>query len=150
MQHTCFLSTETTTNTNESAALVNRIEVLVASIKRRSQRLYKDRDSNKSRARVCRKIRERGILTSFVEIYNRMFPSTESLCLETILSGETAWPWQLPHSGRYTSLLNTSCKCGTSEVPEINLQLHKTSEILWMLIFPTYELFFCHKCFQTL
>ncbi|GAA6101420.1 uncharacterized protein LOC124379646 isoform X1 [Tachysurus ichikawai] len=27
-----------------------------------------------------------------------MVPKTETLCLETILSGETAWQWQLPHS----------------------------------------------------
>ncbi len=80
--------------------------MLVASIKRRSQRLYKDTDGNKGRARIRRKIREeKGILTSAVEKYNRMVPNTETLCLETILSGETAWPWQLPHSGMYTSLL---------------------------------------------
>ncbi|ROL52059.1 hypothetical protein DPX16_19957 [Anabarilius grahami] len=61
--------------------------VLVASIKRRSQRLYKDTDGNKGRARIRRKIREeKGILTSVVEKYNRMVPSTESLCMETILS----------------------------------------------------------------
>ncbi len=74
--------------------------MLVASIKRHSQRLYKDTDGNKGRARIRRKIREeKGILTSVIEKYNRMVPNTETLCLETILSGETAWPWQLPHSG---------------------------------------------------
>ncbi|XP_058629933.1 uncharacterized protein LOC131539383 [Onychostoma macrolepis] len=89
----------TTTTTNDVDALASRIEVLVASIKRRSQRLYKDTDGNKGRARIRRKIREeKGILTSVVEKYNRMVPNTESLCLETVLSGETAWPWQLPHS----------------------------------------------------
>lgn len=108
MQHTYFLSKATTNETSDAAALTSKIEVLVASIKRRSQRLYKDTDSNKGRARIRRKIREeKGILTSVVEKYNRVVPSTETLCLETILSGETAWPWQLPHSGRYTSLLNT-------------------------------------------
>lgn len=128
MPHTCFLSTATSTNTNEAAALANKIEVLVASIKRRSQRLYMDTDSNKGRAKIRCKIRkERGILTSFVEKYNRMVPSTESLCLETILSEDTAWPWQLPHSGRYTSLLNAFCKCGTSLMPQISVQIHKTS-----------------------
>lgn len=148
MQHAYVFSTATTTNTDESAALANRIEVLVASIKRRSKRLYKDADSNKSRARVRRKIREeRRILSSFVDKYNGMVQSTESLCLETILSVEAAWPWQLPHSGRYTSLLKRSCKCGTSVVPEINLQLHKTTQILWMLTFLMYEFFFGHKCF---
>ncbi|RXN35689.1 ATP-binding cassette sub-family D member 3 [Labeo rohita] len=89
----------TITTTNDVDALANRIEVLVASVKRRSQRLYKDTDGNKGRARIRRKIREeKGILTSLVETYNRMVPNTETLCLETILSGETAWPWQLPHS----------------------------------------------------
>ncbi|XP_058638228.1 uncharacterized protein LOC131544180 [Onychostoma macrolepis] len=81
----------TTTTTNDVDALASRIEVLVASIKRRS---YKDTDGNKGRARIRRKIREeKGILTSVVEKYNRMVPNTE-----TILSGETAWPWQLTHS----------------------------------------------------
>lgn len=100
-----FFSATTTTTTSDVDALASRIEVLVASIKRRSQRLYKDTDGNKGRARIRRKIREeKGILTSVVEKYNIMVPKTETLCLETILSGETAWPWQLPHSGMYTSL----------------------------------------------
>lgn len=87
------------TTTNDADGLASRIEVLVASIKRCSHRLYKDTDGNKGRARIRRKIREeKSILTSVVEKYNRMVPSTESLCMETILSGETAWPWQLPHS----------------------------------------------------
>ncbi|KAF4104369.1 uncharacterized protein LOC131554108 [Onychostoma macrolepis] len=90
---------DATTTTNDVDALASRIEVLVASIKRRSQRLYKDTDGNKGHARIRRKVREeKGILTSVVEKYNRMVPNTETLCLETILSGETAWPWQLPHS----------------------------------------------------
>nr|XP_043872711.1 uncharacterized protein LOC122761558 isoform X1 [Solea senegalensis]XP_043872712.1 uncharacterized protein LOC122761558 isoform X1 [Solea senegalensis]XP_043872713.1 uncharacterized protein LOC122761558 isoform X1 [Solea senegalensis]XP_043872714.1 uncharacterized protein LOC122761558 isoform X1 [Solea senegalensis] len=90
----------TNTSTNDVDALASRIEVLVTSIKRRSQRLYKDTDGNKGRARIRRKIREeKGILTSVVEKYNKIVPSTESLCMETIVSGETAWPWQLPHSG---------------------------------------------------
>ncbi|XP_030253197.1 uncharacterized protein LOC115569309 [Sparus aurata] len=88
----------TTNKTSDTAALASKIEVLVASIKRRSQRLYKDTDSSKGHARILRKIREeKGILTSVVEKYNRVVPSTETLCLETILCGETAWPWQLPH-----------------------------------------------------
>ncbi|XP_026058979.1 uncharacterized protein LOC113043680 [Carassius auratus] len=75
------------TTTNDADGLASRIEVLVASIKRRSHRLYKDTDGNKGRARIRRKIREeKGILTSVVEKYNRMVPSTESLCMETILS----------------------------------------------------------------
>ncbi|KAJ8379389.1 hypothetical protein SKAU_G00001670 [Synaphobranchus kaupii] len=89
----------TTPNDADADALASRIEVLVASIKRRSQRLYKDTDGNKGRDRIRCKIREeKRILTSVVEKYNRMVPSTETLCLETILSGETAWPWQLPYS----------------------------------------------------
>nr|XP_055036443.1 uncharacterized protein LOC129423929 isoform X2 [Misgurnus anguillicaudatus] len=87
------------TTTSDVDALASRIEVLVASIKRRSQRLYKETDGSKGRARFRRKIREeKGTLASFVEKYNQMVPSTETLCLETILSGETAWPWQLPHT----------------------------------------------------
>ncbi|KAK2836800.1 hypothetical protein Q7C36_014669 [Tachysurus vachellii] len=55
----------TTTTTSDVDALASRIEVLVASIKRRSQHLYKDTDGNKGRARIRRKIREeKGILTS--------------------------------------------------------------------------------------
>ncbi|CAI5637151.1 unnamed protein product [Oreochromis niloticus] len=42
---------------------------------------------------IRRKIREeKGILTSAVEKYNRMVPDKETLCLEEILSGDTAWP----------------------------------------------------------
>ncbi|KAJ4932732.1 hypothetical protein JOQ06_011147 [Pogonophryne albipinna] len=92
-------TTSTKTTTDDADALASRIEVLVASIKRRSQRLYKDTDGNKARARIRCKIRkEKEILTSVVESYNRMAPSTETLCLENILSEENAWPWQLPHS----------------------------------------------------
>ncbi|XP_030596124.1 uncharacterized protein LOC115787509 isoform X2 [Archocentrus centrarchus] len=90
---------EATTSTGDGDALVSRIEVLVASIKRRCQRLYKETDGNKARAKIRRKIREeKGILTSAVEKYNRMVPDTETLHLEEILSGDKAWPWQRPHS----------------------------------------------------
>ncbi|KAI9536265.1 hypothetical protein NQZ68_035333 [Dissostichus eleginoides] len=76
---------KTTTTSNDADALASRIELLVASIKRRSQRLYKGTDCSKGRARIRRRIRtEKGILTSVVESYNRMVVSTE-----TILSGET-------------------------------------------------------------
>lgn len=79
---------------------MGKIEVLVTSIKRRSQRLYKDTDGNKARAKIRRKIREeKSILTSTVEKYNRMVPETETLRLEDILSVDTSWPWQQPHSG---------------------------------------------------
>ncbi|KAG7473601.1 hypothetical protein MATL_G00097570 [Megalops atlanticus] len=89
----------TTSPKNADAdAVANRIEVLVASIKRRSQRLYKDTDGTKGRARIRRKIREeKRILISVVEKYNSMVPSTEKLVLDSILSDETVWPWQLPH-----------------------------------------------------
>ncbi|KAI9534042.1 hypothetical protein NQZ68_018411 [Dissostichus eleginoides] len=60
-------SAKTTTTSNDADALASRIEVLVASIKRRSQRLT-DTDGSKGRARIRRKIRtEKGILTSVVE-----------------------------------------------------------------------------------
>ncbi|KAK5608529.1 hypothetical protein CRENBAI_024002 [Crenichthys baileyi] len=88
-----------TTSTTDTDSLVGRIEVLVASIKRRSQRLYKDTDGNKAHPKIRCKIREeKGILTLAVEKYNRMVPDTEILCLEKILSDDTAWPWQQPHS----------------------------------------------------
>ncbi|KAI4825215.1 hypothetical protein KUCAC02_020902, partial [Chaenocephalus aceratus] len=89
----------TTNNPRDAAALASKIEMLTVSVKRRSQRLYKDTDSNKGRSRIHRKIRdEKGVLTATVEKYNSMVPSTEALCLEAILSVEKAWPWQLPNS----------------------------------------------------
>ena len=78
-------------------ALASRIEELVASIKRRTQRLYKDQDGCKGRARTRRKIREeKRTLNSVVENYNIMVPN-EPLTLDTILSDDYIWPWQLPH-----------------------------------------------------
>ncbi|XP_056105926.1 uncharacterized protein LOC130084492 [Rhinichthys klamathensis goyatoka] len=79
-------------------AVTSRMEVLVASIKRRSQRLYKDTDGSKDRARIRRKIREeKAILSSVVEKYNSMVPDTERIVFDIILSDETVWPWQLSH-----------------------------------------------------
>ncbi|XP_038550884.1 uncharacterized protein LOC119902702 isoform X2 [Micropterus salmoides] len=52
-------------------AVTSRMEVLVASIKRRSQRLYKDTDGSKGRK--------------------------ERIVFDIILSDETVWPWQLSH-----------------------------------------------------
>ncbi|XDV21836.1 hypothetical protein PO909_026856 [Leuciscus waleckii] len=79
-------------------AVTSRMEVLVASIKRRSQRLYKDTDGSKGRARIRRKIREeKAILSSVVEKYNSMVPDTERIVFDNILSDETVWPWQLSH-----------------------------------------------------
>ena len=106
-----FLSAAATTTADEPEALANSIETLVASIKRRSQRLYKDNDGNKARAKLRSKIRrETEILTSVVERYNAMVPGTESLCMDTILSVDTAWPWQLQDCGvySYTLMLTTS------------------------------------------
>ncbi|XP_067219639.1 uncharacterized protein [Chanodichthys erythropterus] len=79
-------------------AVTSRMEVLVASIKRRSQRLYKDTDGSKGRAWIRRKIREeKAILSSVVEKYNSMVPDTERIAFDIILSDETVWPWQLSH-----------------------------------------------------
>ncbi|XP_034003930.1 uncharacterized protein LOC117496389 [Trematomus bernacchii] len=92
----------TTNNPRDAAALASKIEMLTVSVKRRSQRLYKDTDSNKGRSRIRRKIRdEKGVLTATAEKYNSMVPSTEALCLEAILSVEKAWPWQLPNSDSF-------------------------------------------------
>ena len=83
--------------------------MLVLGLKRRSQRLHKDTDGTKARARILRQMRKE-ILASVVEQYNRLVPSAEHLSMETILSVDTAWPWQLHHSGMYTSLLTASNK----------------------------------------
>lgn len=62
--------------------------MLVLGIKRRSQHLHKDNDGAKARARVLRK-----------------GPS-----METILSVDTAWPWQLQHTGMYTCIVSAYTK----------------------------------------
>ena len=86
--------------------LTKKIEMLVLGLKKRHQRLHKDTDGSKARARILRKLRkEKDILANVVEQYNRVVPSEEALCMETILSRDTAWPWQLQHSGMYTILL---------------------------------------------
>lgn len=101
-----FFSATTSQKNADLDAVINRIEVLVASIKRRSQRLYKDTDGSKGRARIRRKIREeKAILSSVVEKYNSMVPDTERIAFDIILSDETVWPWQLSHGGMYTNLL---------------------------------------------
>lgn len=75
----------------------------MANVKRRSQRLYKDNDGCKGRARIRRKIREeKKNLLSVVEKYNTLVPNAEHLTLDTILSDEIVWPWQLTHGGMYT------------------------------------------------
>lgn len=78
----------------------------MASVKRKSQRLYKDSDGCKGRARIRRKIREeKKILNSVVEKYNTLVPNAEKLTLDTILCDEIVCPWQLTHGGMYTILL---------------------------------------------
>nr|XP_055048132.1 uncharacterized protein LOC129433494 [Misgurnus anguillicaudatus] len=92
---------EGTTSSTDSdvAAVARRIEELVTSIKRRSQRLYKDNDGCKGRARIRRKIREeKTLLNSVVVQYNAMVPNAENLDLDTVLSDDIIWPWQLPHN----------------------------------------------------
>lgn len=109
-----FLSATTSPNDADVAAVASRIEELVASVKRRSQRLYKDSDGCKGRARIRRKIREeKKILNSVVEKYNTLVPNAEKLTLDTILSDEIVWPWQLTHGGMYTIPLSHS---GTKSV----------------------------------
>lgn len=99
-----FFSATTSQQNADLDAVTIRIEVLVASIKRRSQRLYKDTDGSKGRARIRRKIREeKAILSSVVEKYNSMVPDTERIVFDIILSDETVWPWQLSHGGMYTN-----------------------------------------------
>lgn len=101
-----FFSATTSQKNADLDAVTSRMEVLVASIKRRSQRLYKDTDGSKGRARIRRKIREeKAILSSVVEKYNSMVPDTERIVFDIILSDETVWPWQLSHGGMYTNLL---------------------------------------------
>ncbi|XP_062412037.1 uncharacterized protein LOC134102072 isoform X2 [Sardina pilchardus] len=79
-------------------AVASRIEGLVASIKRRSQRLYRDHDGCKSRARFRRKIREeKAILKTVVEVYNTMVPDGEKIEFDSVLDTETVWPWHLLH-----------------------------------------------------
>ncbi|KAI9535020.1 hypothetical protein NQZ68_007106 [Dissostichus eleginoides] len=102
-------ATTTTTTTNDADALASRIEVLVASIKRRSQRLYKDTDGNKARARIRCKIRkEKEILTSVVESYNRMVPNSVDLKTKSETLGDglkemscllSNLPWVLSEEG---------------------------------------------------
>lgn len=101
-----FLSATTSPNDADLAVVASRIEELVASVKRRSQRLYKDNDRCKGRARIRQKIRdEKKKLNSVLEKYNTMVPNAENLTLDTILSDEIVWPWQLTHGGMYTILL---------------------------------------------
>lgn len=83
--------------------------MVVASIKRRSLRLYRDNDGSKSRARVRRKIREeKAILKTVVEAYNNMVQDPAKIEFDTVLDTDTVWPWHLSHGGMYTNLLTIS------------------------------------------
>lgn len=75
-------SSLTSAATTDPDSLAGRVEVLAASIKRRSQCLYKDADGNKARAKIRREIRdEKRILTLALEDYNKTFPDTEALSI---------------------------------------------------------------------
>lgn len=113
-----FFSATTSQKNADLDVVTSRMEVLVASIKRRSQRLYKDTDGSKGRARIRRKIREeKAILSSVVEKYNSMVPDTERVIFDIILSDETVWPWQLSHCGMYTNLLPILLDSHSSTTP---------------------------------
>lgn len=85
--------------------MANRIEVLLASIKQRSQHLSRDHDGCKSHARIRRKIKEEvDILKPVVEAYNTMVPDEEKIAFDSMFSEETVWPWQPPPCGMYTNL----------------------------------------------
>ncbi len=82
------------------SAVTSRIEDLAASIKRKTQRLYKDSDSAKARARMRGKIREeKSRLSSVVEQYNALVPNEEQLTVEAILTDDIVWPWQFTRGG---------------------------------------------------
>ena len=99
-----YPSAATTTTDEQPDALAHKIETLVLGIKRRSQRINKEADGCKARARFLRKNRkEKELLSSVLEDYNKAVPSAEALNIDTILSLDTAWPWQLQHSGMYNN-----------------------------------------------
>ncbi len=78
------------------------------------------RSYNTSMARIRRKIREeKTTLSSVVENYNSLV--TENLTLDTILSDDYIWPWQLTH-GRITQLCllcEESHTCTKSIMPQL-------------------------------
>ncbi|XP_026072377.1 uncharacterized protein LOC113052205 [Carassius auratus] len=90
---------EATTSPND-ADVASRIEELVASVKRKSQRLYKDSDGSDAKdvpESAERSGRKKKILDFVVEKYNTLVPNAEKLTLDTILCDEIVWPWQLTH-----------------------------------------------------
>ncbi|XP_067309407.1 uncharacterized protein [Pseudorasbora parva] len=83
----------------EMRRLQEEIEGLTVSIKRRTQRLYSQTDSNKRRHSLrLRRTEEKKKLAAAVEEYNSIAdPSQQLGSVETIFTAETvAWPWQIP------------------------------------------------------
>ncbi|XP_066504235.1 uncharacterized protein [Hoplias malabaricus] len=81
------------------ADLRKEVMGLTMSIKHRTQRLYRQTDSNKRRHRIRQKIwEEKKQLAVAVEQYNRQAdPSQKIVSTEDLLKSDTcAWPWQIP------------------------------------------------------
>ncbi|XP_066537108.1 uncharacterized protein [Hoplias malabaricus] len=81
------------------ADLRKEVMGLTMSIKHRTQRLYRQTDSNKRRHRIRQKIwEEKKQLAVAVEKYNRQAdPSQNMVSTEDLLKSDTcAWPWQVP------------------------------------------------------
>ncbi|CAM4617476.1 unnamed protein product [Leuciscus chuanchicus] len=85
----------------DARRLQEEIEGLTVSIKRRTQRLYSQTDSNKRRHSLrLRRSEEKKKLAAAVEEYNSIAdPSQQLGSVEDFFSAETvAWPWQIPCS----------------------------------------------------
>ncbi|XP_066539396.1 uncharacterized protein [Hoplias malabaricus] len=81
------------------ADLRKEVMGLTMSIKHRTQRLYRQTDSNKRRHRIRQKIwEEKKQLAVAVEQYNRQAdPTQKMVSTEDLLKSDTcAWPWQVP------------------------------------------------------
>ncbi|XP_030278048.1 uncharacterized protein LOC115584637 [Sparus aurata] len=87
---------EATASPNDAdvAAVASRIEELVASVK--SIVIKTMMDAKDVLGSAGRSWRIKKILNSAVEKYNTMVPDPENLTLDTILSDDIVWPWQLP------------------------------------------------------
>ncbi|KAG1952334.1 hypothetical protein F2P79_010255 [Pimephales promelas] len=85
----------------DAKSLQEEIEGLTVSIKRRTQRLYSQTDSNKRRHTLrLRRSEEKKKLAAAVEQYNSIVdPSQQLGSVESFFTAETvAWPWQIPCS----------------------------------------------------
>ncbi|XP_077050136.1 uncharacterized protein LOC143697094 [Siphateles boraxobius] len=85
----------------DARRLQEEIEGLTVSIKRRTQRLYSQTDSNKRRHSLrLRRSEEKKKLAAAVEEYNSIAdPSQQLGSVENFFTAETvAWPWQIPCS----------------------------------------------------